>query len=125
MLARRCLLSREDGSKTYGSAASAATTAATTATATTATATASSTTATTLSTGTLAVGSLSLLAGGLGLASELDRDLALENLLAGELLDGTLSLGGGREVDKGVADGTVGAGVLGDGDRLAGEETSG
>lgn len=105
---------------TYGSAATAGTTTATTATATTATATASSTAATALSTGSVAVGSFSLLASGLGLASELDRDLALEDLLAGELLNGALSLGGGREVDEGVANGTVGAGVLGDGDRLAG-----
>jgi len=66
---------------------------------------------------TLSVGTLGLLVR-LGLASELDRDLALENLLAGELSDGTLSLGGSREVDEGVTDGAVGARVLRDGNRL-------
>ncbi len=104
---------------TYGTTVSAGTTAASAATATTATATASSTAATTLSALSVTVGSFGLLTSGLGLASELDRHLALEDLLAGELLNGTLGLGGGREVDESVADGTLGAGVLGDGDRLA------
>jgi hypothetical protein len=67
--------------------------------------------------GTLDVGTLGLLVR-LGLAGELDRDLALKNLLAGELSDGTLGLGGGREVDEGVADRAVGARVLRDGNRL-------
>lgn len=65
----------------------------------------------------LTVGTLGLLVR-LGLASELDGDLALEDLLAGELSDGTLSLARGREVDEGVADGAVGARVLGNGNRL-------
>lgn len=60
----------------------------------------------------LTVGTLGLLVR-LGLASELDGDLALEDLLARELSDGTLSLAGGREVDEGIADGAVGARVLG------------
>jgi hypothetical protein len=67
--------------------------------------------------GTLDVGTLGLLVR-LRLAGELDRDLALKDLLAGELSDGTLSLGGGREVDEGVADRAVGARVLRDGNRL-------
>lgn len=67
---------------------------------------------------TLSVG-VSLLGVGFGLASELDRDLALKNLLARELGDGTLGLGGGGQVDKGVADRALGSRVLGDGDSLA------
>ncbi len=54
----------------------------------------------------------------LGLASELDGNLALKDLLARELSDGTLSLAGSREVDKGVTDRTVGARVLRDRNRL-------
>jgi hypothetical protein len=69
--------------------------------------------------GTLAVGDVRLLTSRLGLAGELDRDLALQDLLAGKLGDGALGLGGSGEVDEGVADGAVGAGVLGDGDGLA------
>jgi len=65
----------------------------------------------------LDVGTLGLLVR-LGLASELDRDLALEDLLARELGDSTVGLGGGREVDKGVTDRAVGARVLRDGNRL-------
>jgi hypothetical protein len=97
--------------------ASAATTGTTTSTASTATAatTSGSAAAGTFRARTLAVGTLDgLLASGLGLASELNRDLALKDLLAGKLLDGTLSLSGGREVDKGVANRAVGARVLGD-----------
>jgi hypothetical protein len=66
---------------------------------------------------TLGVGALGLLVR-LGLASELDRDLALKDLLARELRDGTLSLSGCREVDEGVTDRAVGARVLWDGDGL-------
>lgn len=73
---------------------------------------------------TLAVGGLGLLTSGLGLASELNRDLALEDLLAGELLDGTLGLGRGGKVDKGVANGTVGTRVLGDRNGLTVEQKS-
>jgi hypothetical protein len=54
----------------------------------------------------------------LGLASELDGNLALKDLLARQLSDGTLSLAGSREVDKGVTDRTVGARVLRDRNRL-------
>lgn len=42
----------------------------------------------------------------------MDRDLALEDLLAGELSDGALSLGGGGKIDEGISNGTVGARVL-------------
>jgi hypothetical protein len=49
----------------------------------------------------------------------LNGNLALKDLLAGELLDGTLGLSGSGKVDKGVADRAVGARVLGDRDRLA------
>lgn len=98
-----------------------AATAATTSTATTATATttARSSAAGSLSARTLSVGALGLLTSRLGLASELNRNLSLKNLLARELSNGTVSLVGSREVDKGVADRAVSAGVLGDRDRLA------
>lgn len=85
-------------------------TATVTATATT-TAASRSTAAGTLSTSAVALG---LLTGGLGLASKLDGDLALKDLLAGELLYSTLGLRGGREIDERVADGAIGARVLGD-----------
>ena len=104
---------------TYASTASATSTASTSATAT---ATTRSTAAGALATRSLTVGSLGLLTSRLRLASKLNRDLALEDLLAGELLDGALSLAGGREVDESVADGAVGAGVLGDGNRLTARE---
>lgn len=55
----------------------------------------------------------------LGCAGKLDGDLAVKDGLAVELGDGTLSLGGGGERDKGVADGTRGARVGGDGRGLA------
>lgn len=66
---------------------------------------------------------LSLLTSRLGLAGQLNGNLALEDLLAGELLNSTLGLGGSREVDEGVANGTVGTGVLGNGDGLAGSQS--
>ena len=69
---------------------------------------------------TLSVG-IGLLGVGLGLASKLDGDLALKDLLARELGNGTLRLGGGGQVDEGVADGAFGSWVLGDGDSLAGD----
>ena len=98
------------------------------ATGTTGTSAVASTTATTATArsaaasalGASTLGSLSLLTSGFRLAGKLNGNLALENLLAGELLDGTLGLGGSREVDEGVANGTVGTGVLGDGNGLAG-----
>jgi hypothetical protein len=67
---------------------------------------------------TLKVGTLGLLVR-LGLAGKLDGDLTLQNLLARELSDGTLSLAGGRQVDEGVTDRAVGARVLRDRNRLA------
>jgi hypothetical protein len=95
----------------------ATTTATTSATATTAaTTTTRSSAAMALCTRTLSVGTLGLLASRLGLASKLNGDLALEDLLAGELGNGTLGLTGSRQVDEGVADGAVGTGILGDRD---------
>lgn len=91
---------------------------ATTTTTASATATSRSSATRSLSAGTLSVGALGLLTSGLGLASELDGNLALKDLLSGELLDGTLGLSRGGEVDKGVADRAVGARVLWDRDRL-------
>jgi hypothetical protein len=96
----------------------------TSSTATSATATSAATTtsrrsaARTISTGVAISRSFHLLAGGFRLASKLNRDLALKNFLARELGDSTLSLGRSGEVDKGVANGAVGAGVLWDRDRL-------
>lgn len=104
-------LTRNIQARTYTIATSTATTAATGATATAGGLTAASAFM------ALTGGTLGLLVR-LGLASELDGDLALEDLLAGELSDGTLSLVGSREVDEGIADGAVGARVLGNGNRL-------
>jgi hypothetical protein len=106
------------GSVTYSASGTATTGTARPATTTTAPATGGLATAVALT--ILTVGSLSLLASSLGLACKLDRDLALEDLLSGQLSDGTLSLSRGGEVDEGIADGTVGTRVLGNGDRLAG-----
>jgi hypothetical protein len=69
----------------------------------------------TLGTVTSTHGTLSLLAGWLRLAGKLNGDLALKDLLAGELSDGTLGLAGCRQVDESVADWAVGAWVLWDG----------
>lgn len=87
--------------------------------ATTSTATATGGLATAVALTMLTIGTLSLLASSLGLAGKLDGDLTLKDLLAGELSDGTLSLSGGGQVDKGIADRAVGTRVLGNGDRLA------
>lgn len=62
---------------------------------------------------------LSLLTSRLGLASQLNGNLSLEDLLAGKLSNGTISLVGGRKVDKSVSDRAVGTRILGDRDRLA------
>ena len=70
-------------------------------------------------TSALSVGTLSLLSGRLRLAGKLNGDLALQNLLAAKLGDGALGLSGGGEVDEGVANRSVGARVLGNGDGLA------
>jgi hypothetical protein len=99
-------------------------------TASTATTTATSTTATSTATATgglpaagtlavLSVGTFSLVGSSLGLASKLDGDLALQDLLARELSNGALSLAGSGQVNKGVADRAVGARVLRDGNGLA------
>lgn len=101
----------------YSTSAAASTATASTATATTAGGRA----ATVLG----AVGALGSAAGTLGMllrsAGELDRDLALENGLAIQLLDGALGLRGRRQSHEGVANGAVGARVGGDGDGLAGQ----
>ena len=55
----------------------------------------------------------------LGLASELDGDLAVEDGLAVELGNGALGLRGRGEIDEGVAAGAGGAGVGRDGGGLA------
>lgn len=90
-------------------------TAAASCTATTATATATSGLATTGS----ALTTLGGLSGRLGLAGKLDGDLAVEDGLAVQLLDGTVGLGGGGHVNEGVADRAGGARVGGDGGGLA------
>jgi hypothetical protein len=109
--------------KTYA-LTSAASTAPTAASASTATSRLS--TASTLATGnalTSAHGTLSLLAGWLWLASKLNRDLALKDLLAGELNDGTLSLTGCGQIDESVTNWAVGAWVLWNGGRFTVERS--
>ena len=100
---------------TYRSSTASSATGTTTAAAT---ATARSSATGTLGTRVAVGGTLGLLTSGLRSASKLDRDLALENVLAGKLSDGTLSLSRGRKVDEGIADRAVGAGVLRNGDGL-------
>lgn len=70
---------------------------------------------------TLSVG-IDLLGVGLRLAGELDRNLALQNLLARELGNGTLSLAGSGQVDEGVANRALGSRVLGNSDSFANVE---
>lgn len=95
---------------------SSATTSATSTSATAATATTRSSASRSLST-TFTVGStLGFLTSRLGSAGELNRDLSLEDLLAGELSDGTLGLGGGGKIHEGITNGAVGARVLRNGD---------
>jgi len=99
---------------TYSSTAATGRTASTSpSTATTAT---RRTTARALTSGALA--SLVLIGVRLRLASELDGDLSLQDLLAAQLADGTLGFAGSREINEGVADGLVSTRVLGDGNRL-------
>ena len=78
-----------------------------------------STTAATATSGVAALLALSALgsfgSSRLGLASELHRNLAIEDALAVQLADGTLGFGGGRNIDEGVADGAGGARVGWDG----------
>lgn len=100
---------------TYRSSTASSATGTTTAAAT---ATARSSATGTLGTRVAVGGTLGLLTSGLRSASKLDRDLALENVLAGKLSDGTLSLSRGREVNEGIADRAVSARVLRNGDRL-------
>jgi hypothetical protein len=87
-------------------------------TSSTATATAATTTTASGAATTGRLGTLVTLLGGLGLASELDRDLAVKDGLAVQLTDGTLGLRGGRDVNEGVTNGASGAGVGGDGSGL-------
>jgi Predicted solute binding protein len=95
--------------KTYATTTSeTATTATSTTTATTGSSLATLITASTLTTthSTLRLGLRRL-----GLASDLDRDLALKDLLARQLLDGLLGLVGSGKVDKRIANRAVGAWV--------------
>jgi hypothetical protein len=85
----------------------------------TATASSTATTATAATAGGLATTGSALTALGdlssrLRLAGELDGDLAVKNGLTVQLLDGTVGLGGGGNVNKGVADRAGGARVGGD-----------
>lgn len=102
---------------TYATASTTATTA--TATAATASATSRGTAAGTFRTRTLTISTLCLLTSRLRLASELNGDLTLEDLLAGELLDSALGFRRGGEIDKSVANRAVGTRVLGNRNRLA------
>lgn len=92
------------------------------------TATAASTSASGGSATVLAAVALSTAAGALsvslGSAGQLDRDLAVEDGLAVELSNGALGLGRGRQSNEGVADGTRGARVGGDGRGLAVQRVS-
>jgi hypothetical protein len=96
---KRCITSRTSGASTTATA--------------TATATTSSTGATLLTIGAF------LLVVLIGLASELDRDLAFEDIFAGEISDGLFSTLSSLQIDKGIANRTVGAGVDGDRGGLA------
>jgi hypothetical protein len=58
---------------------------------------------------------------GLGLAGELDGNLAVKDGLAVQLLDGAVGLGGGGDVNEGVADRAGGARVGGDRGSLTAE----
>ena len=81
--------------------------------------TAAAATATTTRT-TLLVASLGrLLLIVLGLAGKLDTNLALEDILARQILDSLGGLIGGLQIDKGIANGSVGARVDGDGGAFA------
>jgi hypothetical protein len=102
---------------TYASTGDTATTAASAATAT---ATTTSALATLVAAGALTATNGTLLGlRGLGLAGELNRHLARQDLLAREALNGCSGFGSGGEVDESVANGTVGAGVHRDRGALA------
>jgi hypothetical protein len=100
------------------SLSSAASSATATGTASAATATASATAA---AVGTLLVASLgsNLLLVVFRLPGELNADLALEDVFAGEVRDGLVCLIGRLQVDEGITDRAVGARVDGDGSGLA------
>jgi hypothetical protein len=122
-LGKRSSLARDVGGGAVGSilaldsALGGLTLLATTAASSTAT-TATAATAGGLATTGSALTALGDLSSRLRLAGELDRDLAVKNGLAVQLLDGTVGLGGGGNVNKGVADGAGGARVGGDGGGL-------
>lgn len=99
---------------TYGGSG---TSASTTTTATTATATTTSRRPLALTTFST-IGAFSS-TGLIRLASELDRDLAFQDVLARQVLNGLLRLFGSFQIDKGISDRTVGTGVDGDGSRLS------
>ena len=108
------------GGKTHATTAGSTATATTTAT----TATAGSTSAAfSAADGLAAAGCvLRLLGSSLGPASELDGDLAAEHLLARELGNGSLGLGGSGEIDKGVSDRTRSARISRDRRRFTARE---
>lgn len=99
--------------KTYRSAA---TTSATSTSATSATATARRTATRAFGTSVTVSSTLSFLTSRLGSAGKLNGNLALENLLAGELSDGTFGFSRGGKIHESVTDRAVGARVLRDRD---------
>jgi methyl coenzyme M reductase beta subunit len=56
--------------------------------------------------------------GGTGLASKLNADLPLLNLLSAQLRNGTVGVLLSSKVDEGISDGTASAGISGDRGRL-------
>jgi hypothetical protein len=72
-----------------------------------------------LAAGAFATANCATIGSCLRLASELDGDLAVEDVLAVQLADGTLGLRWRGEVDKGIADWASGARVDRDGDTFA------
>lgn len=67
---------------------------------------------------------LTTLGGWLWLAGQLYGDLAVEDGLAVELVNGALGLGWGRDIDEGVANGASGTGVGWDGGSFTGRIVS-
>ena len=90
---------------------STAATATTTTTSTPRVATTSALSSSLYSVSTISSGGSLLLGCGLWLTRKLNRDLAVENLLARELSDGFLSFVGGREIDESITNGTSGTWV--------------
>ena len=105
------------GRKTYRTATTTSNATSTTATAATATATTTGPLAALVATGALTATCSTLRLGlrRLRLASQLDRNLTLEDLLARELFNGSVGLVCRGKVHEGVANGAVGAGIHGDG----------